>query len=89
MAKRPFCPIMTIGFNPPEKGKTDLRLCMRDCAWYNSVEEKCNVDVIAGYLEAIEAYANSLNDYVEEEHEYSNAAFEKSSYDSDRYSSYL
>ena len=53
MASKIFCPIMTIGFGPPETGKRDLRLCMKDCAWYNVQNEDCILNVMADSLEYI------------------------------------
>lgn len=55
MSSKTFCPIMTIGFGPPETGKRDLRLCMKDCTWYDIAEEKCKINVISEYLEYIMA----------------------------------
>ena len=55
MSNKTFCPIMTIGFEPPKEGKRDLRLCMRDCAWYDPAEETCKINVIADRMEYIEA----------------------------------
>lgn len=51
MANKTFCPIMTIGFEPPKEGKRDLRLCMKDCEWYDIAEEKCRITTIAENLE--------------------------------------
>lgn len=53
MSSKTYCPIMTIGFSPPEEGKRDFRLCMRDCAWYDVSAEKCKINVIAEHLEYI------------------------------------
>ena len=60
MATKDFCPIMTIGFAPPEKGKRDNRLCNRDCAWYNLSEEECIIRTIADHLETIKTLADDI-----------------------------
>ena len=62
MASKTFCPIMTIGFAPPEEGKRDLRLCMRDCAWYDCADETCKVNKIAENLEYIMAAIEGLGE---------------------------
>lgn len=52
-----YCPIMVIGFNPPEKEKdTDPRLCHPDCAWYNEVDETCSINIISDNLDMLRAY---------------------------------
>lgn len=39
--KKPFCPILMIGFDPPEKETdTDPRVCNINCNWYNR-DDKC------------------------------------------------
>lgn len=63
MSTRPFCPIMTIGFNPPEEGKRDLRLCMKDCAWYDIADETCKINKIAEHLEYINAALEGVDSY--------------------------
>lgn len=63
MANKTFCPIMTIGFDKPEKGQRDNRICMKDCSWYNLTEEKCNINVIAEHLEMIESLTDDIADY--------------------------
>lgn len=69
-----FCPIMTIGFDPPEKGKKDPRECRKDCTWYNTVEESCNLNVIATTLQNIDMQtadsAAYLSDMATEEESY-------------------
>lgn len=64
MASKTFCPIMTIGFAPPEEGKRDDRICMKDCAWYNLVEETCNINVIASLLEQMEVHESDTLDAI-------------------------
>lgn len=62
MANKTFCPIMTIGFGPPEKGKRDMRLCMRDCMWYDAAEENCKINVISDQLEYIMSCVDGIGD---------------------------
>ena len=78
MASKTFCPIMTIGFDPPEKGKRDNRLCMRDCAWYDPSEDKCCIKIIAEHISMIELHSSDMSDYLgdlvdkgEQDYEYS------------------
>lgn len=40
---RPFCPILTIGFAPPEEGKRDLRRCTTECALYDIENDQCSI----------------------------------------------
>ena len=61
MANKVFCPIMTIGFEPPKKGQRDNRICMKDCAWYNLSEDKCNINVITEHLEMIESLTDDMS----------------------------
>lgn len=49
-----YCPILLIGFDSPAKGKKDMRVCKRDCAWYNSTTEQCCIKDIAEKVETIE-----------------------------------
>ena len=63
MAAKTFCPIMTIGFDPPGQGKRDNRLCMKDCTWYNVAEETCNLNVIAESIQSIEMHTSDVSDY--------------------------
>lgn len=69
MGNKTYCPILTIGFGPPEEGKRDLRLCMRDCAWYDVAEETCKLNVIAERLEYILTCVDTPPE-VEDEYEY-------------------
>ena len=39
----PYCPILTIGFPPPEKGQRDLRRCTDECALFDPETEMCGV----------------------------------------------
>ena len=64
MAAKTFCPIMTIGFDPPGEGKRDNRICMKDCTWYNIIEETCQLNVITATLQEIENHANDIGDYI-------------------------
>jgi len=58
--KKSYCPIMTIGFNPPAKKEKDLRLCKPDCAWYDTAEGKCKIVTIAESLEYILSCVDSI-----------------------------
>lgn len=64
MSNKTFCPILTIGFDPPEKGKRDNRLCMRDCAWYDPSEEKCYIEIIAEHIQMVELHSSDMSDYL-------------------------
>lgn len=64
MASKTFCPIMTIGFNPPEEGKRDLRLCKKDCTWYDVSENRCQISIIADNLQALETHTSDISDYI-------------------------
>ena len=64
MSAKTFCPIMTIGFDPPKEGKRDLRLCMKDCAWYNPTENDCQVNIIANLLAMSELHESDMSDYL-------------------------
>lgn len=56
----PYCPLMMIGFNPPEKkNDKDMRKCHPDCTWFNEVEETCNLNVIADNVVAVREYIES------------------------------
>ena len=57
-----FCPIMTIGFAPPNKGEQDNRTCKKDCVWYNEDEEVCKIDNIMESLQRIEVTTSDLLD---------------------------
>lgn len=77
MYNKTFCPILTIGFEPPKKGQKDNRTCMRDCAWYNTAEEKCCIRVITDHLEMLETLTDDMagvvldmSDYAQIENEY-------------------
>ena len=65
-----YCPILSIGFEEPKNGERDPRVCMKDCAWYNEVELKCNISVIAEHLESIEVNLDGVADAVVEMYEY-------------------
>lgn len=62
MASKTFCPIMMIGFNPPEEGKRDMRLCNKDCAWYDIVDETCKVNKIAEQIEYLTATMEGIGE---------------------------
>ena len=61
--KKTFCPIMTIGFDPPKGKNSDPRLCHKDCAWYDQAEETCKITIIADRLEYIEAAVGGNYNY--------------------------
>lgn len=52
--KRPLCPILLIGFNPPEEGQRDLRRCNRECALYNEERDTCVLNALYEKLEEVE-----------------------------------
>lgn len=42
-----FCPILMIGFEPPENDKTpDPRVCNPGCMWYDELEKDCTLKVL-------------------------------------------
>jgi hypothetical protein len=63
MSVKTYCPIRIIGFDPPEKGQRDMRLCTKDCAWYNVAESKCAVSIIAAGIDNIDAQLNDISDF--------------------------
>lgn len=65
-----FCPIMAIGFPPPDKGKRDMRVCQKDCNWYNTTEECCNINLIAERLEYLNSITNDIGQMVSEMEHY-------------------
>lgn len=67
---KPLCPILLIGFNPPEEGQRDLRRCTNECALYDEIEEQCSIKTCAQYLEIILESAQGYfpeEDYPDEE----------------------
>ena len=50
---RPFCPILTIGFAPPEEGKRDLRRCTAECALYDKENDQCCIKSCAEQMNYI------------------------------------
>lgn len=64
MTTKTFCPIMTIGFEPPKEGKRDNRICMRDCAWYDVKTQGCKINLISATIENIEAILNEVSDTI-------------------------
>lgn len=90
MTIKPLCPIMTIGFNPPETGKRDMRLCTSDCAWYNINTKECCLITIAKIVENQETMINNISDYIGDilyekgiEYEYDLGYNETDEFDSD------
>lgn len=60
-----FCPIMTIGFAPPDsKNEDDLRYCMTDCMWYNKEEDNCNINILVNRLEESQTVTVDLFDSI-------------------------
>ncbi len=52
-----YCPILTIGFDPPKNEKTnDSRLCHPDCAWFSEIDETCSIKVISDNIDLLRAY---------------------------------
>ena len=51
--KRPLCPILLIGFNPPEEGQRDLRRCNKECALYDEDNNQCSIKTCAEFLPMI------------------------------------
>lgn len=51
--KRPLCPILTIGFAPPEEGKRDLRRCTTECALFDEENDQCSIKACAEMMKYI------------------------------------
>ena len=47
MMNKPLCPILTIGFNPPEEGQHDLRRCTKECALFDEDNAQCSIRTCA------------------------------------------
>ena len=45
-----YCPILTIGFAPPEKNETDMRRCTEACAWFDKENNQCALKTCAETL---------------------------------------
>ena len=52
--KRPLCPILLIGFNPPEEGQRDLRRCSTECALFNDDRDTCIFNAIYEKMEELD-----------------------------------
>lgn len=61
--KKPFCPILLIGFPAPEESKRDLRRCTEECAWYDSVNKNCAVTTAADLLSSVSSNLAELTYY--------------------------
>lgn len=48
---KPLCPILLIGYPPPEKGEKDIRRCTEECAWYNKDRDLCSIPATNEILE--------------------------------------
>lgn len=59
--KRPLCPILLIGFNPPEEGQRDLRRCSTECALYDEANKQCSIKTCA---ETITTVSGQLDDLI-------------------------
>lgn len=66
MPEKRFCPFMAIGFPAPEEGQRDMRICMKECAWYDVAEEKCAIKLIAERLEYIQSQVDDTNQMLSE-----------------------
>ena len=55
---KPLCPILMLGFDPPEEGQRDLRRCNQECALYDVTEDVC---AIQATLEGIRMLSNSID----------------------------
>lgn len=51
---KPLCPILLIGFNPPEEGQRDLRRCNKECALFNEERDTCVLNALYEKLEEID-----------------------------------
>lgn len=68
---KPLCPILLIGFNPPEEGKRDLRRCNKECALFNEERDTCVLNALYEKLEELdiiaqEALFGTYEDYYED-----------------------
>ena len=59
MKTKPLCPILTIGFAPPEEGKRDIRRCNKECALYDAEYDQCSIVAI---LENLKYISGQLDD---------------------------
>lgn len=59
--KRPLCPILLIGFNPPEEGQRDLRRCNTECAMYDEDNKQCCIRTCA---EQISMVSDQIDDLI-------------------------
>ena len=47
MKEAKLCPILLIGFAPPEKGQRDMRRCTKECALYDEEHDCCSIKAVA------------------------------------------
>lgn len=57
---KPFCPILLIGFPAPEEGKRDLRRCTKECAWYDSDNDCCQITTLSDLLSSISSTTGEI-----------------------------
>lgn len=58
--KQPLCPILLIGFNPPEEGQRDLRRCNKECALYDEGSDQCSIKTCAEFITTISGQIDDL-----------------------------
>lgn len=72
---KPLCPILLIGFNPPEEGQRDLRRCNKECALFNEERDTCVLNALYEKLEELDiiaqealfgTYEDNYEDYYED-----------------------
>ena len=63
--EKKFCPILAIGFDPPEEGKQDMRLCSEECAWFDI--DRCAIQTIIDRLEYLQSLTEDTNQILSEE----------------------
>lgn len=72
---KPLCPILLIGFNPPEEGQRDLRRCNKECALFNEERDTCVLNALYEKLEELDivaqealfrTYEDDYEDYYED-----------------------
>ena len=58
--KHSLCPILLIGFNPPDEGQRDLRRCNTECAMYDEQNDQCSIKTCAEFLTDISGQVDDL-----------------------------
>ena len=64
MKTKPLCPILLIGFAPPEEGKRDIRRCSTECAWHDDQLDQCVLKTISNTLDDIGSLSQDHLDYL-------------------------